>query len=155
MAVKRTGLDKILKNLNKEIGNIEGDVQKGLTLGMMVVKGRSMENTPVDTGNLKGSHYLVSRNGIMDQTSGSDFSTRDDSGRQVASEHPGKVDAAKSRIKRKKDPFVEIGVTAFYGEKVHEDLQANHPSGKAKFLEDAIKENQQLVLDTIKRFAKR
>ena len=168
MAVKLQrpkGLDEVLKNLNKEIGKIEGDVQKGLTLGMLVVKGKSMASTPVDTGNLKGSHYLVSRGGVMDQTAGSDFSTQDDSGKKVAAEHSGKVDAAKSRVKRKKDPFVEIGCTAFYAEKVHEDLQASHMKsdkegnpiqvGKAKFLEDAIKENQQLILDTVRRFARR
>lgn len=167
MAVKLQrpkGLDNILKNLNKEIGKIEGDVQKGLTLGMLVVKGKSMASTPRDTGNLIGSHYLVSKNGVMDQTAG-DFNTNDDSGKKVAAEHSGKVDAAKSRVKRKKDPFVEIGCTAFYAEKVHEDLQASHMKsdkegnpiqvGKAKFLEDAIKENQQLILDTVRRFARR
>lgn len=155
MAVKRIGLDTILKNLNKEIAKIKGDVQKGLTLGALVVKGKSMTSTPVDTGNLKGSHYLVSKDGAMDQTAGSDFSTQDDSGKKVAAEHPGKVDAAKSRIKGKSHPFVEIGCTAFYAEKVHEDLEAKHVSGKAKFLEDAIKENQSLILDSVRRFAKR
>ena len=40
--VKVIGLDQVLANLNKEIAKIEGDVQKGLTLGMQIIKRDSM-----------------------------------------------------------------------------------------------------------------
>lgn len=32
---------------------------EGLTLGMMVIQGQSMNNTPVDTGNLKASQKVI------------------------------------------------------------------------------------------------
>jgi len=165
-ATSRKGLEEILSNLNKEISKIEGDIQKGLTLGMQLIKAESMKNTPVDTGNLKASHYLVSGDGTSD-VGGQGFTSESDSGKKVVEEHPGKIQEAKARINNKSGPFVELGCTAFYAEYVHEDLQASHlkagpkggpsivTSGKAKFMEDAIKNGQKQLLETIKRYAKR
>lgn len=152
--VQIKGLDEILKNLNKQIASIEGDVMKGLILSGQLIKGVSMKNTPVYVGNLKGSHYLVAQTGLQESESGS-FSTKDKSGQKVAAEHPGHVQEASARAQTARKPFVEIGCTAFYAEVVHEDLQARHTSGKAKFLEDAIKSMADKVISTIKRFAKR
>lgn len=47
------------------------------------------------------------------------------------------------------DPIVEVGVTAEYGVYVHENLEAQHTNGQAKFLETAIKENVDMVLKVI------
>lgn len=152
---RKTNLDAVLKRLNREIGKIEGDVQKGLSLGMAEIKGDSMENTPVDTGNLKGSHYLVSGKGGTNELGGGNFNTRDASGARVAAEHQGHVSEAKSRVDGKRYPFCEIGCTAHYAEVVHENLEAHHPSGKAKFMEDAIRAKQKKLVDVIKRFAAR
>jgi hypothetical protein len=167
------GLDQILKNLNKQIRSIDGDIYKGLILGMMRVKADSMSNTPVDTGNLKGSHYLVFGNGNVEQATS--FNTSDKSGAKVASQHAGHVSDSLSNAKAKKAPFAEVGCTAFYAEIVHEDLEASHvkelytkpksfrgpvqPSfgniGGAKFMEKAIRKNEGMILSLIKRFAKR
>ncbi len=177
--VKVIGLDKVLVNLNKEIAKIEGDVQKGLTLGMQIIKRDSMDQTPVDTGNLRSSHYVVVAKGAQDTRSGS-FKTVDDSGKRVASEHPKHIAESIANAKAKRGPFAEVGCTAFYAEKVHEDLQASHvkelytggkkkgkkfvgpmqpvpmgPVGKAKFLEDSIRKNADKVLALIKLYAKR
>lgn len=50
-------------------------------------------------------------------------------------------------IRHEKD--VEIKNTADYALKVHEDLQARHPIGEAKFLENAIKAKQDEALKII------
>lgn len=165
------GIDEVLKNLNNEIKSIVGDIQKGLTLAAMRIKADSMRDTPVDLGNLKNSAYVISGDGSSDTSKGK-FDTSSDSGEKVAGEHEGKVGEAKSRVKEKKIPLVEIGYTAFYAEKVHEDMEASHIKvlyqkkgevgppkrgkiGEAKFLENAIRNNTVLVVEYIKRFAKR
>lgn len=49
----------IIKNLNKEIKRIRGATKEGLLLSAHLIKGESMARTPVDTGNLKGGHYVA------------------------------------------------------------------------------------------------
>lgn len=154
MAVEVKGLDTVLKNLNKQIQSIKGDISKGLILGMQLTKADSMKGTPVDTGNLKGSHYLVFSTGGIEQES-SKFSTKDKSGQRVASEHSGHVSDAAASAKGKSYPFAEIGCTAFYAEAVHENLEASHVTGGAKFMEKAITNNKDRIISLIKRFAKR
>ena len=154
MAVALQGIDTVLKNLSKEISKIEGDVQKGLTLGTLKAKGDSMKMTPVDTGNLWASHYLVSGDGSVSQESAG-WDVSDASGRKVAEEHPGHVSEAKANAKAQRKPFVEMGCTAHYAEKVHEDLEASHVSGNAKFMELAIRDNVSQIISTVKRFARR
>lgn len=148
------GLDKILKNLNDEIVKLKGNVQKGLTLAMLEIKGKSMDKTPVDVGNLRGSHYLVSGDG----TKSAESSLKSDKkgGTRVVDEHSGHIAEAGVRARKEgnRGPFAEIGCTAFYAEVVHEDLEARHVTGGAKFLERAIRESQSRILPTIKRFAK-
>lgn len=39
-------------------------------------------------------------------------------------------------------PAIAVGYSAPYAIFVHENLQARHPNGQAKFLENAIKENE-------------
>jgi hypothetical protein len=50
-----------------------------------------------------------------------------------------------------KGPVAEVGYSqnaeATYAPFVHENLEANHPEGEAKFLENALKENVQRVKD--------
>ena len=56
--MKTTGLDKVLRNLNRRINAIEGRTKGGLAEAAMIVQGRSMELTPHDTGHLEGSAYV-------------------------------------------------------------------------------------------------
>lgn len=61
MARKRvTGVDKVLRNLNREIKQIEGLTMKGLIQSAVLIR-RDMEQTspkiPVDTGNLRASWF--------------------------------------------------------------------------------------------------
>lgn len=52
-----SGTDKVLAKLNREIRNIESRTKAGLQEAALVVRRRSMQLTPVDTGNLRGSAY--------------------------------------------------------------------------------------------------
>ena len=52
-----TGLNEVLRNLNKEIVALKQRTTAGLWEAGLEVKRRSMELTPVDTGNLRASHY--------------------------------------------------------------------------------------------------
>jgi len=47
-----------------------------------------------------------------------------------------------------------VGATQFYAIFVHENLEARHPVGQAKFLETAIKEAIPTILRLIAKFAK-
>lgn len=163
---KTVGLGTILKNLNKEIQLIEGDISKGMLLGMQLIKRDSMDDTPVDTGNLRGSHYVVTNAGKVDDEGKSKvFDTKDSSGRRVASEHPKHVQESAANARAQRGPFAEVGCTAFYAEKVHEDLEASHTKvnkkgegvqiGKAKFLEDSIRKNANRLYQLIVTYAKR
>lgn len=148
-------IEALIKRFNDEIKAIGKDAQKGLILGGLKMKGDSMKMTPVDTGNLRGSHYMVSGVGT-DSDAGMEegFDVSDDSGRRVAAEHSGHVSQAKANAARLV-PFIEVGCTAFYAEKVHEDLEAKHTTGNAKFLELAFRDNAPKILELVKRFAKR
>jgi len=52
-----TGLENVLKNLNTQILGIENRSRAGLVEAAIIVKTRSMELCPVDTGNLRASAY--------------------------------------------------------------------------------------------------
>ncbi len=115
--IKLIGTDKVLKNLNKQVRRIKGQTTKGMRIVVLLIKGRSIVKSPVDTGNLRASHF-------------------------------SNVTTQKNRI------IGIVGATAFYAFFVHEDLEASHKVGQAKFLEDAIKESKGEILSIIKKFAK-
>lgn len=54
----------------------------------------------------------------------------------------------------KDPPAVAISFNAAYAIFVHENLEANHPVGEAKFLENAVKDLRQEIVDTVAKFAK-
>ena len=54
-----SGTDKVLANLNREIKGIRNRSRAGLLEAALVVRRRSMQLTPVDTGNLRGSAYTL------------------------------------------------------------------------------------------------
>ena len=52
------GLDKVLRNVNKELNKISSRCERGVYKGALYIKARALEKTPIDTGNLRGSCYL-------------------------------------------------------------------------------------------------
>lgn len=59
MAVKKglKGVDVVLNNLSKEIRGIENRSASGLAAAALVIEADAIKETPVDTGNLRGSSY--------------------------------------------------------------------------------------------------
>ncbi len=167
----KLALDEVLADFAAAVKEIEGDAQKGLSLWGLEVKGASMQEAPVDTGNLKNSAYMVSgKGGFQSLDGGAGWKTtrkgKPDPGMEkVAREHSSHVEEAKARVDNENIPFIELGYTAYYAEAVHEDLRASHLKvstegkftqiGKAKFLEDPIRAKIGQAPDYIKRFAKR
>ena len=57
--VNITGMDQVLANLNKEIRKIENRSKAGIMESLLVVKGDALPITPIKTGNLRGSNYVI------------------------------------------------------------------------------------------------
>ena len=54
-----TGLDEVLRNLNKEVEALKKRTIGGMWEAGLEVQRRSMELSPTDTGNLRASHYAI------------------------------------------------------------------------------------------------
>lgn len=122
MAIRRrlniTGQDKVIANLNKEIRGMKDRSRGGMKESALLVRRESMKQTPVLTGNLKGSHYT-----------------------EIISDLRHGVGA-------------EIGLTASYAPYVHENLDAHHKNGRARFLALALVENARNILQILARHAR-
>lgn len=60
-----TGINEVLRNLNKEIMKLKQRTTAGLWEAGLEVKAKSMDKTPVSLhgGNLKASHYVIAYTG--------------------------------------------------------------------------------------------
>lgn len=52
------GLEMVLRNLNKVRIEADSEIKARLMRAALLVKRRSLEKTPIDTGNLRGSAYV-------------------------------------------------------------------------------------------------
>jgi hypothetical protein len=57
MAGKVTGLETVMRNLNREVKGIRGRTVAGLFEAGLQIQGSAQKRVPVDTGNLKASAY--------------------------------------------------------------------------------------------------
>ena len=163
MAIKMTvqfkGLDETTKNLNRKITEIEGLTVKGLIAAGLLVKGEAMKKTPVDTSHLVNSAYVV-------------WTGKSQGDQNTESEADGAiVSSAKMSAQQSNKPTAIIGFTAAYAVYVHEAHgkatknwsksvgrsggQIGHkkyykPGSGPKFLELALMENEDKVLQFIK-----
>lgn len=112
MARRVKGLDRVLRNLNKEVRKIKGASEAGLRTAAEMIRTDSVINTPVRTGVLKGSAKTTS-----------EMTAR--------------------------GPIAAVSYSTDYAVPVHENLEANHRVGTAKFLEKAVVKNQSAVVGTI------
>lgn len=157
--MKRTGLDKIMRNLNKEIRKIEGKTQQGLTAAALLVKARALPKTPIDTGNLRASCYVASGTGSFASRALSGAlsgALKKEMTRQGYSYTGGEAPQLVEATGVKKDqPWAVIGYTASYAIYVHEiDKAYRAPGTSWKFLEQAVIESEKDILKIIKRTAR-
>ena len=164
MAIKVTGLDKVLLGLNRAINKIEGGTIQGLLEAAVLVKAESIRLTPIDTGNLRASAYIlwgggkVKTRGRSEPTFKSVAKGKKGSAERfsniarLAAEHSTVINERKGVFRR--HPFAEIGYTAHYAALVHEAVNRNFRVGGAKFLELALRENSRNIFAIIKRRAR-
>ena len=155
---KVTGLDTVMKNLNKEISGIRNRSLKGLIRAQIVIR-RDMDTTsptiPVQYGNLRASYYAVTANG--EAARGGKF--KGDNAGKLASGHSEAISNAHSLAKGAwgKGPLLIMGFSAFYAWFVHEMVGAvnwTRDGSGAKFLEAAIKNTYDKILSIIRDEAK-
>lgn len=159
---KLRGLDRVVRNLNKAIDQIEKKTLKGLIRASIVIR-RSMDKQypkiPVDTGNLRSSYYCVSHKSEVVQGRNPRFKrvnlTTDNKAR-LEQEHARAVAVALSDAKRYKYPVVILGFSAWYAWTVHERMGVNYqrPQAGPKFFQMAIKNNMDKILKIIEEEAK-
>lgn len=120
-----SGTDRVLKNLNRRIGEIENRTESGVLEAALVVKRQSMILTPVKTGNLRG-------------------------GCQVSSTGTRRSPRATIYYAAAYAPFVhEILRHWKTGKKIH-----HAPPTQWKFLETALKEKASEILNILAKHAR-
>src|SRR5688572_31886572 len=117
MAANLVGLDKVMRNLDREVKGIVGASMAGLWDAGLQIQRASQKRVPVDTGNLKGSHYTRSGSQLM------------------RLEKKGNAPDPNGSVPPN---TIEIGATADYAMAVHENMERNYRVGGPKFLERAI-----------------
>ena len=149
------GISEVLSNLNKELAKIEGASLDGLVLAALEVQADAQKLTPVVTGNLQNSAYVLSSKKTV-----------------LGSQAEATAEAA-SRLAREKaevenELAVNVGFTAMYAPFVHENPRAGKTGGKSpkgieykpekgskrivystvgqwKFLETALKNTKKII----------
>ena len=130
MSVEVTGLDEVMKNLNKEIGKIGGDVGKGLDSAGQFIKLEAMSRAPQDTGNLKDTAFKKSDNTINGPVETIGFTA----------DYAPYVHESKEKWKGL--PRLRKGAKGHYWDQ-----------GESHFLEKAVLENFSNIINIISKFA--
>lgn len=149
MSISVTGLKNVNRNLKRLDERTKAGVRRGLIKAGFLIKGTSQNLTPVDTSNLKASHYVLWQGAAITPAAwkGED--------REVIQRLKESQAQAYSEGLQKVGPFnIVVGVSAYYAVYVHEDLQAFHKVGTAKFLQKAVDQNRSMILRIVQREAR-
>jgi hypothetical protein len=152
------GIDNVMRNLRKEISQIEGATLKGLMRGAILVirdAEKTSPLTPLDTGNLRASRFVVTSRG--GQPVGQSPTFQGESSGRLQTEHNSKVGSHQAQAQAAGQPMVVLGYTAFYATYVHERVGVSfqRPGAGAKWLEAALKRNEAKILEVVRQEAKR
>jgi hypothetical protein len=140
------GINKVVKNLNKELSRIEVKGAAGLIKATILIR-REMDTVPpkipVDTSNLRSSWFVTSAQGIKQKPKFDDT---------------GAANSAASRAKTYRKPVVIMGFAASYAVLVHErigaDINWNRPGSGGKFFEAALVRNKEEIIQIIQNETK-
>lgn len=164
------GMEKVLKNLNRQVAKIQGATLGGLVQGGFLVQRDAQKLCPVDFGNLRASAYTmwttkrfaedVSQRFMRLVGGGSEgfpvesiFKRgRTEVIRRVEGDYGQILEDAKAEVDSaaaKGIMAVQVGFTAYYAIYVHEDAEAKHPVGQYRFLLASLEQNQGRILQIV------
>lgn len=151
-----TGIDKALRQINKDIELIEGATMSGLIRGAIEIR-RATETqsplTPVDLGNLRSSWFVLPfKGGPADNKEPAFVGPESE---KHASHHKEVMARARSLLSL--PVSLVMGYTAWYAFYVHEDLGRsksgsknwNRPGSGPKWFESALKNSRKAILACI------
>ena len=153
---KLRGMKKFMRNFNDEVRKIRGRTHRGLIEAAIVLQRAAEPGTPIDTGNLRASWFIVS------YKSGPEVSvpkfTGEDAGK-LANNHTRVLSAAFSLAQGMgsfANPVVVFGYSANYAVFVHEAVDATfqRPTAHARWLYAAMQVSQDKMLDKIHQHAR-
>lgn len=154
-----TGVETVMRNLNREIQKIKNRSMRGLIHAAILIR-RDMETTPplvpVDEGNLRASWFLVTARGNIGAGSGKfkqGKETQVDTAR-LSNDHSRAVGAAKGAVTGR--PLVAIGFSAHYSVFQENDNtgQRKRPGAGGGFFESALRRNEPRILYEIRKEAR-
>lgn len=164
------GLDIVMANLQKELALIKNKTAEGLIRAGVDIRRETEKTpplTPIDLGNLRASWFLVSAQGSEPDPLGysGDFKNRPGKKMQIKAselkaEHTSAIAESKAIASQVKDPIVIMGYSANYAMWVHEIIKRfpqtkfSRPGSGAKWLEAAIKNNRNKIVETVGKYAK-
>lgn len=144
MRIFNESLQNVMRNLNREVQQIQGRTVKGLLQGAIVIR-RDMDTTPpvipVASNTLRTSWFIVSSAGDIRAKNLEPFIS---------------LKSAEAQMLARRGPLVIMGFSANYAAYVHEMVDATfqRPGAGAKFFEASINRNHGAVLDVIRKEAK-
>jgi len=155
----------LIARLNVELAKIQGATMKGLINSTAYIYKKTESEaplTPVDTGNMRASWFVVTASGVPVGRKLGQF-VGENSGRMSA-DHTNALSECQGELKTKNTPtkkFLTMGYSAFYSGFVHEMIGANFnpPERKGKkmrregagaqWLQIAINRNFQTILKIV------
>jgi len=147
------GLDRYVRRLNKEIKKIEGATLAGLiSAGIIIIRSTERDSpvTPVDTGNLRASRFMVTGSEVK---FGSRPRFKTENADRLRAEHKATTQGNMALAKMMKRPVVILGYSAYYAAYVHEavGVQFKRSGSGAKFFQSSIRKNTSKILEAIKK----
>jgi len=137
MRIRVEGVERTKFNMQRTVRQIYKGVQLGTVAAAKIIQEKSKENAPVDTSNLRASHYVYFNGGAVPQSrilpaAGVDVF-------RLKQAHAHAMSRAITEIRD--DKTVRIGAYAFYA--LYNEL--GHKS-KARFMQRAVSENTNNIL---------
>jgi len=157
MKLEFKGMEKLMRNLNYEIRQIENRTHSGLLKAAIILQNEAEPGTPVDTSNLRHSWFTVSHKSTQNQAPVKG-GFKGPNASEMAANHSKTVSAASSAVRSVANdsrPVVLLGYTANYAAKVHEsvDTKFHRPGAHARWLYLAMQTAQSKMLEAIRKDA--
>ena len=148
------GMNKFMKNLNKEIRGIKNRTHAGLVNAAIIIQRKAEPGTPLDLGNLRASWFTASITG-----SKSEPKFKSDKTGELASGHLQVLNKAKMQVEGANilgRPMLVFGYTANYAAFVHENVGAKfkRPTAHARWLFKALQDSRKEILEEIRKAAR-